>query len=371
MQIHLHSVQYIRMFNNTEHQYWLNDWESGMNVTSTADILERACKMVQKHAELRFGPFTQAPGPRHEFPDGLIDIEHEGKSQQYAVEIKPLLHSAGIPHLGQRVAESDKPLLVVTASVTSAQGRALKTAGIQFMDTAGNCWLDLPRLCLLVLGNKGEIEVRPASRRGLSAAAVRLVFHCLADPTGGFLNRPYREIADLTGVSLGSVTSIRATLYSMGFLNQSETGIGLSKRRDLLERWVVAYGDRVRPKLIVGRYRASVQDWWKSVSLDPSVALWGGEVAGARLTGYLKPEIVSIYRFSGLNHLILKHDLRMDPGGNVEILDAFWRSSDLRDGDCVHPLLAYADLLSSDSDRNVETARMLYEQRLRKLVEGD
>jgi hypothetical protein len=54
----------------------------------------------------------------------------------------------------------------------------------------------------------------------------------------------------------------------------------------------------------------------------------------------------------------------------VEVLDAFWRDTDMREGDCVLPLLTYADLLASDAERNIEAARVLYETKLRSSVEA-
>jgi hypothetical protein len=57
--------------------------------------------------------------------------------------------------------------------------------------------------------------------------------------------------------------------------------------------------------------------------------------------------------------------LRANPAGNVEVLDAFWNfESDPQFPDVVPPVLAYADLLATRDGRNIETANMIYEQRI-------
>ncbi|MEI6436797.1 MAG: type IV toxin-antitoxin system AbiEi family antitoxin, partial [Bacteroidota bacterium] len=54
-------------------------------------------------------------------------------------------------------------------------------------------------------------------------------------------------------------------------------------------------------------------------------------------------------------------DLIPDENGNVELLDIFWDSESYQG---LPPLLIYADLMSSGSDRNVETAKMILENEL-------
>lgn len=63
-------------------------------------------------------------------------------------------------------------------------------------------------------------------------------------------------------------------------------------------------------------------------------ARWGGEVAAAKLTKYLKPATGTIYLEPAkardtLATLVQEHRLRADPQGNVEILDAFWKLPEL------------------------------------------
>ena len=51
--------------------------------------------------------------------------------------------------------------------------------------------------------------------------------------------------------------------------------------------------------------------------------------------------------------------------GNVEVLDKFWNvAPTAANPDVVPSILVYADLLATNDPRNVETARMIHEQRI-------
>jgi hypothetical protein len=53
-------------------------------------------------------------------------------------------------------------------------------------------------------------------------------------------------------------------------------------------------------------YAARDNNWWEQAQIKPLQAYWGAEIAAARLTGYLKPEVVTIY-VRGLGKLLATH----------------------------------------------------------------
>jgi len=144
-----------------------------------------------------------------------------------------------------------------------------------------------------------------------------------------------------------------------------KNGKKLLDRKALFERWVAAYPDNLKPKLLLGRFRGD-GDWWKDAELNPDYAQWGGEVAAAKLTGYLKPGTVTLYADRNrLADLVIANRLKKDPHGNVEVVERFWPlGKGFGEGDTVHPILVYADLVELGEQRTMETARMIYEQHL-------
>jgi hypothetical protein len=155
-------------------------------------------------------------------------------------------------------------------------------------------------------------------------------------------------------------------LEARGFLVQSGPKT-LTNHRKLLEEWVARFPEILRPKLLRHRYQA---DRDRLLALDPldHNGYWGGEMAGDRLTGYLKQEYFTLYVAGDEKPLLTKARMRLDPNGNTEILRAFWNLPlDERFPDVVPPLLAYADLMATPDGRNLETARLIYDKFLEPL----
>ena len=95
----------------------------------------------------------------------------------------------------------------------------------------------------------------------------------------------------------------------------------------------------------------------------------GGETAAAKLTKYLKPQVVTIYVGPNTGRLLLDNRIKKDPKGDIELRRIFWNFNiDWLYRNLVHPILIYADLLATGDPRNVETANVIYEQELLKFI---
>ncbi len=67
----------------------------------------------------------------------------------------------------------------------------------------------------------------------------------------------------------------------------------LIKRR-LLERWCLEYPERLKYKMLLGRFEGQ-EKFYRHAHLKVNNAQWGGEVAAHKLIKYLKPEEFIIY----------------------------------------------------------------------------
>ncbi|MBL0061301.1 MAG: hypothetical protein IPP40_07400 [bacterium] len=86
-------------------------------------------------------------------------------------------------------------------------------------------------------------------------------------------------------------------------------------------------------------------------------------MAAAKLTNYLKPFIVTIYTAAKTKELILRYKLNKDPNGTVELREVFWNfPTETGATVTVPPLLVYADLVATADPRNVETAKIIYDE---------
>jgi len=303
--------------------------------------------------------------------DYLLRIVMQRKQIRYYAEIKANVTKADKLLAMMRKGEFDHPLLLVTKYINTQLAEELKQNGTEFIDTAGNAFIHQPPLYIFVKGNKPDIVKAPPPKRTFKPAGLRVIYAFLCNP--GLENKTYREIAAETGVALGTVDWIMKELKELGFLlNMGKRGQRLIQKENLLQRWVTAYPEQLRPKLTLGRFRGEY-GWWQQKTLDPFKAQWGGEVAAAKLTQYLQPQIITIYATpQELDQLLIKNRLKRDQAGDVEILKRFWKPAEIwKYEDLVHPILIYADLLATGNERNIETAKMIYDQHIVQLIRED
>jgi len=303
--------------------------------------------------------------------DCIIRVKNYDTELRWCVEVKNRL-TKGDELKALRWKENAKyPLLLATKYIPPQAAFRLRENGIQFVDTVGNAFINQPPLFIFVQGNKpkpGEIVAAPAARL-FKGVGLKIVYLLLCRPE--LVVRPYRELADMAGVALGTVNVTVMELIKKGFiLDMGKKGKKLLDTKTLFDRWIAAYPDNLKPKLLLGRFRGD-GDWWKDAQLDPVYAQCGGEVAAAKLTGYLKPGAVTLYVDKNrLPELVITNRLKKDPQGNVEILQRFWPPKNgFGEGDTVHPILVYADLLALGEQRTMETAQILYERYLDKYFE--
>lgn len=305
-------------------------------------------------------------------PDRLIRIVIGGKELKYYVEIKTVVTKAQRLLLLVHRHKLTHPPFVIARHVNTEMAEELRQNGLEFIDTAGNAFINQPPVYIFIKGNRPPEIIGPATvKRAFKAAGLRMIYGFMCNP--GLEKKTYREIATATGVALGTVNWIMKELKELGFLiDMGKLGMKLMQKENLLQRWVTAYPEQLRPKQHLGRYRGE-PGWWQQKRLDPQRAQWGGEVAAARLTQYLKPELITIYATAQhLNQLLLENRLKTDITGDVEILERFWRPADTKQHeDLVHPILVYADLLATGNQRNIDTARMIHEQHIIRLIRED
>jgi hypothetical protein len=303
--------------------------------------------------------------------DALIEITKDGKKHQYLVEAKTRVDRiAALGHLKAQFDMFNERPLLFAPYITAAIAQECRKLDIPFLDTAGNTYLNTPGLYVFITGEKPEglLATTMGTGGGGTATALRVVFAILCQPQ--LLNAPYRDIVDAAGVALGAVGWVFFDLQGRGFLaagKKKQTRRLLEPIR-LFEEWATNYPIKLRPKLNPRRFIAQEKDWWKKAKLTDTGAYWGGEVAAARLTRYLKPARCTIYldalkNPNALTGLIKAHRLRADPGGDIEILDTFWKfPAQPNYPDVVPPILAYVDLVATLDPRNLEVAKLIREQ---------
>lgn len=325
------------------------------------EIVEAAVNALKLETDL-----NTSTSSAHEDTYGLI-VEIE--KHRFLGEVKRWA-AHQIPSLVHSVAAAPDRLLIADYLNANAANR-LREEGIQFIDTAGNAYIDRPGLKVLIRGNTrpsvqrqnedGQPIERAFQRKGLT-----VVYHLLTMPQ--LVTASLRTIASESGVSHGTADNVIKALEAGGFIAKGRGGRRrLLEKHKLMERWVTGYGETLAPKLLIGAFYGEDTGWWGKSDIEQFSATWGGETAAALYTHYLSPQVTTIFLpRANFSALMQRHRLRKPPPGmeaNVRVMERFWAMEE-QESTIVHPLLAYADLIYSGDSRNAETARMLYDRYL-------
>lgn len=337
------------------------------NVIKTQELANRACdafrQQVGKQADLRVRPLVD------ENPClALVFRPRGGKvDRTYGVNPVPVLDTVAVARLIRDFKPGDDRL-VLALHIAGDHARKLKEAGIQFLDAAGNAYIAWPGFFVLITGCDlpADLDVPRIARapRLFNPTGLHVLFVLLARPE--YVARPYREIAAAAGVALGTVGGVMTDMKALGYLlDLGMEGKRLQQRARLLDEWLGAYVRQMFPRRKARRFHAENPEWWKTADLRPFNALWGGDVAGDRLTGHLKPGEITVYAKGIPGPLLQAQRMRAEPAGEVILVEAFWNFPPTdAEKDTVPPLLVYADLMATGDPRAIETAKLIHDRYL-------
>lgn len=302
--------------------------------------------------------------------DAWLRVTKDKQHVDYAVEVKrqvtPQTLGAVVAQLKHWGEITKKPPLLVTAHVTAPVADRLAAVDQQFVDAAGNAYLNAPGIFVLITGRKPEKDTtieKPG--RAFTAAGLKTLFALICNPE--LAAAPYREIAAAAGVALGALPGVLAGLQQAGHLHVMGSKRKLITTRRLLDEWALAYARTLRPKQLLRTLVAPTFETWRMWGLQADQAKWGGEPAAALLTKHLEPGGLTLYVEKMPARLIVEHRMTTarpnDEHNLVEIRERFWGEGlhNTDRADVVPQALVYADLLATGDARCIEAAQMIYE----------
>lgn len=248
--------------------------------------------------------------------------------------------------------------------------KEFKSLGMNYIDSSGNTFLMNKDLCIYISGQKRIKATQTHKSRAFQESGIKLILGLVSNPD--LIESSYRSISETVGISLASVAYVMQELTELNFILKTNDKKVLKNKKDLVNRWVVAYHDALRPRLLKRKMRfvdKSKYADWKNITLNDSKeinTLWGGEPGAAILTNFLKPMIFTIYTTKSWQECAKEFGLVPDENGDVVILQMFWKliSPSEKNRAIVPPVLIYADLINSSNDRNVETAEIVFDNEL-------
>ncbi len=309
--------------------------------------------------------------------DAIIALGPDNKPM--FVEVKKWTTQQNVGALIQRMRQMPQPALLIANYVNPQLAEKLRTAGVQFIDCAGNAYINQPPLYIQVVGKKrptdwldgdtGHVQNKAFDKTGL-----KVVYDFLCHPV--HVDWPYRKIAEHTGVAQGTVGWVMKGLKGARFIHTDAEGKRtLVNQQDMLNRWVDMWPIRLKPRLFEGEFTIDQLDWWRGLDITQFKAQWGGETAAAIMTDHLQPEVVTVYVENQHKANLIKagrlrkaHEL--DTGMRVRLYRPFWAQPRNNFFDeCVHPVLVYADLIATADPRNLEVAEIIHDKYIKPLLD--
>lgn len=297
--------------------------------------------------------------------DAVVQFEELMKA--YHIEIRYQVRRKEIGAIQVYLERMRKPNMLVTRYITPPQAEELRRKDIQFLDTVGNMYIrqQEPYVFAYIVGRRDTTQqMHRKTVRLFREAGLRVLFVLLCDPNARTMT--YRDIANATDLALGTVSNVFADLKRHGYMRTHHNVKTLTQREYLIDRWAEAFPNELMPKLNPRRYTTNKVEWWRIIDITKYDVLLGGEPAAAMLTKYLHPEIATIYAGKKFAPFARELRLRKDDRGNILVLDKFWHNlpTNPKYPGVVHPLLVFADLLTTNGARNLEVAQMIRKQLL-------
>lgn len=296
--------------------------------------------------------------------DGTLTIFFNNRNTHWMVEVKKEIREHQLLHIFDLKAMHEK-LLIIAYYIPPLIRKRLQDNDIAYLDLAGNTYLKDGELFIYIEGNKRIQPMISYKNRAFTKTGLKVIFAMLIYPE--LINNTYRDIANKVGIALDTVHKTLNGLKQLGYI------IHIDKQRkkiihinELFNKWIPEYNTTLKPKLYIGKFKfLNPEDYntWQKIQLK-NTTQWGAEPAAYLLTKYLNPEIFTIYTAGKMMDLIKTYRLVPDEDGNVEIYQKFWQDNTGNDH-IVPAELVYADLVNTGNQRNIETAKLIYDELLK------
>jgi len=341
------------------------------------EILDQAVETAKKVAGLEIEVLQRGYiGRGKQKIDALIGIP--GRNIQLVVEVKTWAKNANIGAITQQIRQlkitQKEEAILVADYINPNMGEKLRDAKVQYVDVAGNAYINQNPLYIYIKGQKELLNkiAKTTAKTGIAfkLTGLKVVYEFLRD--GELINAPYREIAEKAQVALGNIGLVFNDLINQGYIREGmhkNDKRELVNREELVSKWVEEYPYKLKKKMRIGTFTTENPNWWKGIDPTLTGALWGGEIAAAKYTKYLTPEVAEVYidKYKLVEFLntarLRKRDPNIKAGTRIEIIEKFWKEDDRElELGLVNPMIAYADLIETGDPRNLEVADRLREE---------
>lgn len=326
------------------------------------------------------------------FWDAILRVEFAQKRHLYGVEIKNALTTTTARHIlnmlvykqgrHQKFGNQNITPIIFADYINDRVAAELKNNNIDYVDTAGNMLITKPAGAYVnVRGKKRDEDAMKTKGRLTQVAGLKILTNLLIKPEA--INLPQRAIGVEAGVALGAVANVIKELRAGGYIEQTGPNtVRLIHKQELFEKWVTGYAERLRPKLIVGRFNTQTRNV-ADIAADTAKTLTREYIKWAYTGAFAEDTLINYYRTEELVLFIddwnenLLQNLKWIPAreGQITVLRGFGEGMFQNDTPgllkLVAPLLIYGELIADGDNRAKEAARRVYDRFLKDLIENE
>jgi hypothetical protein len=306
--------------------------------------------------------------------DGLLRVVTPGATEEFVVEAKRTHLTRTIVDgvLAQAARFGPRPWILFAPHVGRPLAKYLDEQDANFVDLAGNCRLRVGRRHVAKIEGRPPVQ-QTRQGRGVGAPGLQINFALLVQPL--LLNGPVRALAQAAGVGTATAAARIAQLRKDGLVHEIGGRKALTEPRRLFDLWLKGYETIVRPRLLIGRYRAqeTEPEFLESLvqtTLDDRIPWgFGGGAAAHRLTGYFRgPDTIVHLQPPDFDVAKRMRVLRADDGPLVLLRAPGPIAFDGAKPHTVAPLLVYTELLVAGDKRAREAALEIQQKYLERLL---
>ncbi|WP_374514060.1 type IV toxin-antitoxin system AbiEi family antitoxin [Niveibacterium sp.] len=330
--------------------------------------------------------------PDRQGGDVMVDVRLANAHAVYRGECKRVATAAQLAVVSEQLQryqrlDASAGGLLLTDYMSREQATRARSLGVEFIDASGNAYLRPNGALIWSVGNRrvpvdqervidsadySERQmslaqlIMPQSANTGSVAATKILYVLLSRPQA-IADLTLRDVAQLAGVALGTVSAVIKAFEQRGWLQLTARSGGQTGKKGrirepelLLQEFAVNYAARLRERITVRRYETELPIDPERMPMIPG-SLWGGEVAADSLLGNYRPSTFTVFvdpkdRYL-MRTLTAQYRLRQAPEGRFTIMERFWMpSTQYEASGYVAPPLIYAELMASAHTRAIERA---------------
>ena len=258
-------------------------------------------------------------------------------------------------------AHINKPLLLVVRhfALSSLTSESIYNEGINIIESSGNCRISQNPLFINISGKKTVLP-KETKNMAFNPSGIKLIFYFLINQNN--INKPYRQIKDETGLSLGTIKNVITSLSENNYIFTKSNKRFFQNKKQLLDEWQIHYNRVLKPKLLVNEMAFVNRNELSALMSQslPQGMYWGGEGGAYILDHFLIPKQFDIYTEVPSVKLLLTKRFKTQPGGNIRVYKKFWDYGDGEHNQVAPKILIYADLMGCGDSRCIEAAQRLF-----------